>query len=37
MPDIEVPDTEPEYVIAVEPTVPKRMVLPFTVPLMLGD
>jgi hypothetical protein len=29
------PDTVPEYVIAAEPTVPKRMELPCTVPLML--
>jgi len=35
VPDIDVPDTEPEYVIAFElPTVPKLMVLPRTVPAM---
>jgi hypothetical protein len=33
-PDMELPDTEPEYWIAVEPTVPKLMELPFTVPVM---
>jgi hypothetical protein len=35
VPDIDLPDTEPEYVIAfVLPTVPKRIVLPCTVPVM---
>jgi hypothetical protein len=29
---MELPDTEPEYVMAVEPTVPKWIVLPWTVP-----
>jgi hypothetical protein len=28
------PDTEPEYVMAAEPTVPKLMAVPCTVPLM---
>ena len=36
MPDIDLPDTEPEYVIAAEPTVPKRMVVRCTVPVMFG-
>lgn len=34
MPDIELPETVPVYVIAVEPTVPKVIALPLTVPLM---
>jgi hypothetical protein len=33
--DIEAPETEPEYVIDREPTVPKRMEVPCTVPWML--
>jgi hypothetical protein len=34
VPDIESPETDPEYVIACEPTVPKLIVSPFTVPLI---
>lgn len=33
MPDIESPETDPEYVIACEPTVPKLIVPPLTLPL----
>jgi hypothetical protein len=34
VPDIESPETDPEYVFACEPTVPKLIVSPFTVPLI---
>ena len=34
VPDIESPETEPEYVMSVDPTVPKLIVLPATVPLI---
>jgi hypothetical protein len=33
VPDIELPDTVPEYVIAVDPTVPNEILEPFTCPL----
>jgi hypothetical protein len=33
VPDIESPETDPEYVIACEPTVPKLIVPPLTLPL----
>jgi hypothetical protein len=32
LPDIEFPDTDPEYVMTVEPTVPNVMWLPLTDP-----
>ena len=35
VPDMESPETVPEYVIAVEPTVPKRIEFPVTTPLRL--
>jgi hypothetical protein len=35
VPDMEVPKTEPEYVIDSEPTVPNWMETPLTVPWML--
>jgi hypothetical protein len=34
VPDIDVPDTEPVYVIAADPTVPNRMLPPDTDPLI---
>ena len=34
LPVIDLPDTEPESVMAAERTVPKLMAVPFTVPLM---
>gem|GEM_PF-3590201 len=36
VPDMEFPETEPEYVIAAEPTVPNWMAPPCTVPWTLG-
>ena len=35
VPDMESPETVPEYVIAVEPTVPNRIEFPVTTPLRL--
>jgi hypothetical protein len=32
VPDIECPETLPEYVMAAEPTVPKRILVPVTLP-----